>query len=138
MKIQIAENIKKFRVASGYTQSELAILLSVTPQAVSRWENGQALPDITLLPLLAKYLNVSIDVMVGVGEQKGKSLEKELRERKQLIIEDENEKRQNQHRIFEIYEELAHTKIFYLIGYFQYLMRIKHDENYIPNDLYKC
>ena len=135
MKIQIAENIKKFRVASGYTQSELAILLSVTPQAVSRWENGQALPDITLLPLLAKYLNVSIDVMVGVGEQKGKSLEKELRERKQLIIEDENEKRQNQQRIFEIYEELAHTKIFYLIGYFQYLMRIKHDENYIPNDL---
>ena len=104
MKIQIADNIKKFRVARGYTQSELAILLSVTPQAVSRWENGQALPDITLLPLLAKYLNVSIDVMVGVGEQKGKSLEKELRERKQLIIEDENEKRQNQQRIFEIYE----------------------------------
>ena len=135
MKIQIAENIKKFRIASGYTQSELAILLSVTPQAVSRWENGQALPDITLLPLLAKYLNVSIDVMVGVGEQKGKSLEKELRERKQLIIEDENEKRQNQQRIFDIYEELAHTKIFYLIGYFQYLMRIKHDENYIPNEL---
>ena len=135
MKIQIAENIKKFRVASGYTQSELAILLSVTPQAVSRWENGQALPDITLLPLLAKYLDVSIDVMVGVGEQKGKSLEKELRERKQLIIEDENEKRQNQQRIFDIYEELARTKIFYLIGYFQYLMRIKHDENYIPNDL---
>ena len=135
MKIQIAENIKKFRVASGYTQSELAILLSVTPQAVSRWENGQALPDIILLPLLAKYLNVSIDVMFGVGEQKGKSLEKELRERKQLIIEDENEKRQNQQRIFDIYEELAHTKIFYLIGYFQYLMRIKHDENYIPNEL---
>ena len=135
MKIQIAENIKKFRIASGYTQSELAILLSVTPQAVSRWENGQALPDITLLPLLAKYLNVSIDVMVGVGEQKGKSLEKELHERKQLIIEDENEKCQNQQRIFDIYEELARTKIFYLIGYFQYLMRIKHDENYIPNDL---
>lgn len=56
MKIQIAENIKKFRVANGYTQSELAILLSVTPQAVSRWENGQALPDITLLPCLQNIL----------------------------------------------------------------------------------
>lgn len=135
MKIQIAENIKKFRIASGYTQSELAILLSVTPQAVSRWENGQGLPDITLLPLLAKYLNVSIDVMIGFGEQKVKNLEKELRERKQSIIEDETEKRQNQQRIFEIYEELARTKIFYLVGYFRYLMRTKNNENSISNEL---
>ena len=50
MELQILENIKKFRILSGYTQSELAVLLSVSPQAVSRWENGQALPDITFLP----------------------------------------------------------------------------------------
>ena len=78
MKIQIAENIKKFRVASGYTQSELAILLSVTPQAVSRWEKGQALPDITFLPLLAKYLNVTIDEIMGSEGQRSKCLKKEV------------------------------------------------------------
>ena len=53
------------------TQSELAVLLSVSPQAVSRWENGQAFPDITLLPLLAKYLNVSIDELMGLEASKG-------------------------------------------------------------------
>ena len=47
MRIRIAENIKKYRIARGFTQSELALLLSVSPQAVSRWENGQAFPDIT-------------------------------------------------------------------------------------------
>ena len=135
MKIQIAENIKKFRVASGYTQSELAILLSVSPQAVSRWENGQAFPDITFLPLLAKYLNVSIDEMMGLEAQKNKNLEKELYERKRAIIEDEFEKLQNQQRILEIYEELARTKVFYLISYFQYLICMKSNENSISKEL---
>ena len=135
MKIQIAENIKKFRMASGYTQSELAILLSVSPQAVSRWENGQAFPDITFLPLLAKYLNVSIDEMMGLEEQKSKKLEKELYERKGAIIEEESERLQNQQRILEIYEELAHTKFFYLVSYFQYLMCMKRSENSISKEL---
>ena len=40
MKIQIADNIKKYRMARGFTQSDLAILLSVSTQAVSKWENG--------------------------------------------------------------------------------------------------
>ncbi len=135
MKIQIADNIKRFRIASGYTQNDLAALLSVSPQAVSRWENGQAFPDITFLPLLAKYLNVSIDEMMGLETQQSKKLEKELYERKQAIIEDESEKLQNELRILEIYEELAHTKIFYLIGYFQYLMCMKNKENSMSKEL---
>ena len=135
MKIQIADNIKRFRIASGYTQSDLAILLSVSPQAVSRWENGQAFPDITFLPLLAKYLNVSIDELMGHETQKKKNLVKELHQRESAIIEDEYEKHQNEQRILEIYEELAHIEIHYLIGYFQHLMRVKHNENSISKEL---
>ena len=135
MKIQIADNIKRFRMASGYTQSDLAILLSVSPQAVSRWENGQAFPDIAFLPLLAKYLNVSIDELMGHETHKKKNLEKELHQRKRAVIEDEYEKFQNEQRILEIYEELAHIEIFYLIGYFQYLMCMKHNENSISKEL---
>lgn len=134
MRIQIAENIKKYRMASGYTQSDIAILLSVSPQAVSRWENGQAFPDITLLPLLAKYLNVSIDELMGAEEQKSRNLEKELYERKQAIIEDESQRLQNEQRIFAIYEELAQTKIFHLISYFQYLMRKKRNGGFVSEE----
>ena len=78
MRIQITENIKKYRIARGYTQSELALLLSVSPQAVSRWENGQAFPDITFLPLLAKYLNVTIDEIMGSEGQRSECLKKEV------------------------------------------------------------
>ena len=135
MKIQIAENIKKFRIASGYTQNELAILLSVSPQAVSRWENGQAFPDITLLPTLAKYLNVTIDEIVGSEGQRSECLKKELFERKMENIDDESERVKNELRILEIYEELAHTELPYLINYFRSLMNIKAHKRFILNDL---
>lgn len=135
MRIQIAENIKKYRIARGYTQSELALLLSVSPQAVSRWENGQAFPDITFLPLLAKYLNVTIDEIMGSEGQRSECLKKEVFERKMAKIDDESERVNNELRILEIYEELAHTELPYLINYFRSLMSIKAHKPFILNDL---
>ena len=129
MKIQIAENIKKFRTLMGFTQNDLAVLLSVSPQAVSRWEGGLAFPDITLLPLLAKYLDVSIDELIGVKEQQNKSLEKELYARRRVIIVDEAEKLQNEIRILDILEELSRTEPFYVVGYFEHLLSLKKNGN---------
>ena len=128
MQISIAENIRRFRSKKGFTQSDLAILLSVSAQAVSRWESGQAFPDITLLPLLAKYLNVSIDKLLEQEGQRNKTLKKELHERMQVIINNEAENIQNKLRILDIYEELGHTEDIYLNGYFQQLMCVKKDE----------
>ena len=45
----------------GYTQETLAEALSISPQAVSKWENGHSLPDTALLPDLARILDCSID-----------------------------------------------------------------------------
>lgn len=137
MKIQIAENIKKFRVAHGYTQNDLAVLLSVSAQAVSRWENGQAFPDISLLPLIAEYLDVSIDELMGVDGNRNRELLKELRARKRAAVEGESEKVTNELRILDIYEELGRTEPYYLMDYFQQLMRAKNDVNLkanIPED----
>ena len=64
MRIQIAENIKKYRMASGYTQSDIAILLSVSPQAVSRWETGRGYPDTALLLKLAEILGITVDELL--------------------------------------------------------------------------
>ncbi|MBE6607133.1 MAG: helix-turn-helix domain-containing protein [Ruminococcaceae bacterium] len=56
-----SENMKKFRIARKYTQEEVAEKLSVTAQSVSRWECGTTLPDVLLLPEIAKLYGVMVD-----------------------------------------------------------------------------
>lgn len=65
MELKLGEQLKKLRTDRGITQLELAKALQVSPQAISRWENGQALPDISLLPELADFFSVSIDALMG-------------------------------------------------------------------------
>ncbi len=57
----IGHNIAKWRKEIGMTQDQLAERLSVSAQAVSKWENGASLPDIAMLPKLAQIFEVSID-----------------------------------------------------------------------------
>lgn len=58
--------IKTLREAQALTQAELAHRLGVTPKAVSKWETGRGLPDISLLQPLARELGVSvIELMRG-------------------------------------------------------------------------
>ncbi len=59
--MQIGKNIKRLRQNKGVTQEQLAEGLHLSAQAVSKWENNMALPDITVLPLLADYFGVTID-----------------------------------------------------------------------------
>lgn len=67
----IGKNILKMRKELGFTQEELASRLNVSFQAVSKWENGASLPDVSTLPLLAKSLGCSIDALLGYAvEQK--------------------------------------------------------------------
>ena len=56
-----SENMKKFRVAKKYTQEEVAEKLGVTAQSVSRWECGNTMPDVLLLPEIAGLYGVMID-----------------------------------------------------------------------------
>jgi len=66
----IGNNIKRIRKQLGLTQEELAMHVGVTPQAVSRWENGTGMPDISLVVPLAKTLRVSTDSLFGINEEK--------------------------------------------------------------------
>lgn len=61
----IARNIQNIRRQKGLTQDMLAESLGVTFQAVSKWENEQNCPDISLLPQIAKVFSVSIDELFG-------------------------------------------------------------------------
>ena len=61
MQFTLGIKIRELRHREGRTQEALAEALSVTSQAVSRWESGGSYPDIELLPSIANYFNVSID-----------------------------------------------------------------------------
>ena len=64
----LGKRIAALRKEKGMTQEELAEKLGVSPQAVSKWENGQSCPDISLLPRLAAIFGVTTDLLL-TGEQ---------------------------------------------------------------------
>ena len=66
----IGNRICKFRKAKAMTQEDLANLLGVSSQAVSKWENDLSCPDIALLPQLAQVLGVTTDgILSGKQEE---------------------------------------------------------------------
>lgn len=65
MNIKISENIKRLRREKRITQEELALIFNVTPAAVSKWENNETYPDITLLFPLSHFFGVTIDELMG-------------------------------------------------------------------------
>ncbi len=81
--LKLGENLKKLRQKRELTQEQLADILGVSGQAVSRWEKGATYPDITLLPAIAGYFEVSIDELIGydatVKEEQIKAILKENR-----------------------------------------------------------
>lgn len=70
---KIAAKLSELRIAKGVTQDEVAGALSVSNKTVSKWENGASSPDLSMIVSLARYYNVSTDVLLGLeDEQKGK------------------------------------------------------------------
>lgn len=67
--LRIAETIVRLRKQKGITQDELATFLGVTKASVSKWENGQSMPDIILLPEIATYFDISVDELIGYQPQ---------------------------------------------------------------------
>lgn len=74
---EVGKNIARLRKRENLTQEELANKLGVSPQAVSKWENEQSCPDITLLPKLAEIFNVTVDALLrdaGIADRQNESL----------------------------------------------------------------
>lgn len=59
----IGEKIKELRKEQNMTQAQLAEKLGVTYQAVSKWENGTASPDISIIPDITRAFSISADVL---------------------------------------------------------------------------
>ena len=62
---QIGENIANMRRANSMTQEQLADIIGVSAQSVSKWETSTTMPDIMLLPVIADIFGVTVDAMYG-------------------------------------------------------------------------
>ena len=70
MNIYFGENLKRLRLERNLTQEKLADFLGVSFQSISKWERGDTYPDITMLPSIASFFDVSVDELLGVGKAK--------------------------------------------------------------------
>jgi len=68
MTIYFGENVKRLRKEKNLTQETLAEFLGVSFQAVSKWERGESLPDITYLPAIASFFGVTTDMLLGADK----------------------------------------------------------------------
>lgn len=69
MLLSVGEVIAEQRKKKNVTQQDLADFIGVTKASVSKWETNHSYPDITLLPLLAAYFDISIDSLLSYNSQ---------------------------------------------------------------------
>ncbi len=67
------EKIKNARQAKGMTQEELAVLLNITRQTVSKWEKDSSVPDSNMLIKLSEVLDVTVSDLLGTNANESTS-----------------------------------------------------------------
>lgn len=101
---KVGSFIAELRKQKGYTQTTLAEILNVSNRTVSKWENGDGYPDITILPEIAKNLGVTVDELLN-GE-KAPIVEVENADNKKEEI------KQNDKKFFE------NSKFWFILSFF--------------------
>lgn len=97
MENTIGKRIAQLRKEKNFTQEDLAQMMEVSAQAVSKWENDLTCPDISSLPKLAKILGVTVDELLSGKEEKipvaqvlAPEDRKEIKDMMLRIVVDEN------------------------------------------------
>ena len=68
-KLQIGEAIRTLRKNKGITQEQLAEVLDISTPAISKWESDQTYPDIAMIPIIARYFQVTTDFLLGFSSE---------------------------------------------------------------------
>ena len=63
------ERLRNLRKNQGITQDALAEYLNISYQAVSKWENGMGFPEVSLLPAIANFFDVTSDYLLGISKE---------------------------------------------------------------------
>lgn len=63
--VDFGKRLRSFRKTKNFTQKEIAFRIGVSEQAVSKWENGECLPDVYNLKVLGQLLHISVDTLLA-------------------------------------------------------------------------
>lgn len=77
--VKIGKFLKDLRKEKGKTQEEIAEMYGISSRSISRWENGNTLPDIGILVELADYYDVDVREIID-GERKSEKMDKDVKE----------------------------------------------------------
>ena len=85
--MELGERLKQSRTNKGFSQTNVADHLNISRQSISKWENGNSLPDLANLVKLSNYYEVSIDELLKENKQLKNKIEAN-----ELEIEDKSQK----------------------------------------------
>ena len=83
----LGNNISQFRKSSDITQEQLAERLGVSVSAVSQWETGKTMPDISAIPVLCHIFNVTADALLGIDREKEEAEIKRINAEANLLMD---------------------------------------------------
>lgn len=99
---KIGKFILKLRREKNMTQQELADRIGVTDRAISKWENGRGLPDLSLMMPLCKELGITINELISGEQIEKEDYQSKLEENIFKTIDYTNRKFANKNKIFKI------------------------------------
>ncbi len=141
--LKIGEKIKELRKAQDVTQEKLADYLNISYQAVSKWENNLALPDLSLIPALSNFFGVTSDYLLDISlDNKSEIIENVLKEARSYthtgeitksiaIIEEALQTYPNEHKLL---SDLIEYKVMVYEDNDQWLSDIEQKANLILRD----
>lgn len=94
--MDISEKILSLRKAHDLTQEQLAEKLDVSRQSVSKWESGQAMPEVDKLTALSDVFHVTTDYLLKPSEIDELALKTDILERQQQELKEDSQRRKTQ------------------------------------------
>ena len=119
--MELGNQIKALRAQRGVTQETLAAALGVSPQAVSKWENQAAAPDIQLLPAISTYFGVTIDELFALSDETRmeriqnmlwdeRDLDPAVAEREAAFLLEKGRREPKNHKVYAVLAELENHR----------------------------
>lgn len=110
--VKIGAFLKELRKENDLSQEQLAERLNVSSRSVSRWENGNTMPDISIIIELADFYDVDIRDLLN-GERKSEKMNTELKETLEMVAEYTNAEKEKIMK--ELQTKVATSAVFFLL-----------------------